>query len=199
MDMTDGELLAATAAGDSEAFGQFYRRHERQVLGYAIRRCSNASDVADLVAETFLGALGSASRFADDGGEATPWLLGIARRVLARQRRAFLRRARLSHRLASLPLLSLDETDVVAAAIDASRLAPELAAALSKLCGKDQELLHLVSSDGLTPAQAGSILGMNPNTARLRLSRARARLRDLLDIHDQADTSPNHEVIHVQP
>jgi len=169
MDMTDGELLAATAEGDAEAFGRFYRRHERQVLGYAIRRCTNASDVADLVAETFLGALGSASRFADDGSEATPWLLGIARRVLARQRRAFLRRARLSHRLASLPVLSPDETDAIAAAIDASRLAPELATALSKLNRKDQELLHLVIRDGLSPSQAGSILGMTPNTPRLRL------------------------------
>jgi RNA polymerase sigma-70 factor (ECF subfamily) len=197
--MTDGELLAATAGGDAEAFGHFYRRYERQVLGYAIRRCTNASDVADLVAETFLGALGSASRFVDDGGDATAWLFGIARRVLARQRRAFLRRAKLGHRLASLPSLSIDETEAIAAAIDAARLAPELAAALSKLGRKDQELLHLVSSDGLSPAEAGSILGMNPNTARLRLSRARARLRDLLDIHDQADPTPNHEVIHVQP
>jgi DNA-directed RNA polymerase specialized sigma24 family protein len=55
-----------------------------------------------------------------------------------------------------------------------------LATALKTLRAKDRELLQLVSGDGLSPAQAGAVLGMNPNTARIRLSRARARLRDAL-------------------
>jgi RNA polymerase sigma-70 factor, ECF subfamily len=78
MEESDAELLAATARGDAEAFGRFYRRHEQRVLGYAIARCANAGDVADMVGETFLGALGSAARFSDDGGDAVPWLFGIA-------------------------------------------------------------------------------------------------------------------------
>jgi RNA polymerase sigma-70 factor (ECF subfamily) len=200
MDETDGELLAATARGDAEAFGRFYRRHERRVLGYAIRHCANASDVADLVGETFVAALGSASRFTDDGDDALPWLFGIARRALAHQRRSVVRRQRLSRRLESPPTLCPDEAETVAAALDATQLAPELSAALSELRRKDQELLHLVHSDGLSPSQAGRVLGMNPNTARLRLSRARARLRGLLTdkpAHPTVDTYP--EVSHVQP
>lgn len=106
MDDSDGELLKASARGDAEAFGRFYRRHERRVLAYAVGRCTNAGDVADLVAETFLAALGSASRFRDDGGDAIPWLYGIARRVSARQRRSYLRRQRLNRRLQNLPDLS---------------------------------------------------------------------------------------------
>jgi hypothetical protein len=39
MEHSDEELLAATAAGDADAFGRFYRRHERQVLTYAVLRC----------------------------------------------------------------------------------------------------------------------------------------------------------------
>lgn len=99
MDESDGQLLAATARGDAEAFGRFYRRHEQRVLGYAIARCASASDVADVVGETFLGALGSAARFRDDGGDAVGWLFGIARRVVAHQRRSFTRRQRLLGRL----------------------------------------------------------------------------------------------------
>ena len=58
----------------------------------------------------------------------------------------------------------------------------------------------LVHRDGLTPAQAGPVVGMNPNTARLRLSRARARLRDRLgDVYDGPTTKTNPEVSHVQP
>jgi hypothetical protein len=41
---------------------------------------------------------------------------------------------------------------------------------------------------------------MNANTARLRLSRARARLRERLgDVHHHPTTKTNPEVSHVQP
>lgn len=189
---SDGRLLAATVGGDAEAFGRFYRRHEQQILGYTIAHCADAGDVADLVGETFLGALRSAPRFTDRDGDATGWLFGIARHVLAHQRRAFTRRQRLSTRLQALPRFTPDEASAVDAAIDAVRLAPQLAAALNTLKPKDRELLQLVSGDGLSPAQAGSILGMNPNTARVRLSRARARLRqNLADPENPSSTHPS--------
>jgi RNA polymerase sigma-70 factor (ECF subfamily) len=200
MGRNDAELLAATAAGDANAFACFYRRHEAVVLAYAVHRCKNASDVADLVGDTFIGALRSAPRFADRDGDAVAWLLTIARRALAHQRRSFLRRQRLGHRVASLPVLTGDEADAVAAAIDAARLAPALSASLRALAPKDRELLMLVHRDGLMPTQAGRVLGMNANTARLRLSRARARLRNQLsDVYDLPTTVTDPEVSHVQP
>jgi len=211
MDESDGQLLAATARGDAEAFGRFYRRHEQQILSYAIAHCANASDVADVVGETFLGALRAARRFTDEGGDAVPWLFGIARRVLAHQRRSFTRRQRLLVKLHEQPLLNPDEAAAIDEAIDASRLAPQLAAALRILRANDRELVLLVSRDGLSPAQAGAVLGMNPNTARVRLSRARARLRDALagagpgpgpDSESESADSPAYphpEVPHAQP
>jgi RNA polymerase sigma-70 factor (ECF subfamily) len=200
MSRDDAELLAATAAGDADAFGCFYRRHEALVLAYAVHRCANASDVADLVGDTFIGALRSAPRFDERDGDAVAWLLTIAWRALAHQRRSFLRRQRLSYRLASLPTFCADEADAVAAAIDAGRLAPELTAALQTVPPKDLELLMLVHRDGLTPAQAGRVVGMNANAARLRLSRARARLRDRLgDVYDRPTMNTNPQVSHVQP
>jgi RNA polymerase sigma-70 factor (ECF subfamily) len=200
MSGTDAELLAATAARDADAFGCFYRRHEALVFGYAVHRCANASDVADLVADTFIGAMRSAPRFAERDGDAVAWLLTIARRALAHQRRSFLRRQRLIGRLASAPVFSADEVDVVEAALDAARLAPALSAALGTLSAKDQELVMLVHRDGLTPTQAGCVVGMNANTARLRLSRARARLSDrLADAYDRPTAKINPEVNHVQP
>jgi RNA polymerase sigma-70 factor (ECF subfamily) len=208
MEESDGQLLAATARGDAEAFGRFYRRHEQLILSYAIAHCFNASDVADVVGETFLAALGAAGRFSDAGGDAVPWLFGIAHRVLAHQRRSYTRRQRLLGRLQALPALTPDEAAAVDAAIDASRLAPQLEAALRTLHAKDRELLQLVSGDGLSTTQAGAVLGMNPNTARLRLSRARARLRDTLAASDPdsssrsstgTKTDPHPEVPHAQP
>jgi len=180
VEQSDSDLLAATARGETEAFGSFYRRYERRVLGYAISRCANSSDVADVVADTFVAALSSAGRFRSGDGDALPWLLGIARHVLARQRRSFFRRQRLAGRLKTAPQFTGDEAEAIDAAIHAARLAPQLRSAMATLRATDRELLLLVARDGLTPAQAGAAVGMNPNTARLRLSRARQRLRSVL-------------------
>jgi RNA polymerase sigma-70 factor (ECF subfamily) len=197
---TDAELLAATAAGDADAFGSFYRRYEALVLAYGIHRCTNAGDVADLVGDTFMGALRSASRFAERDGDAAAWLLTIARRALAHQRRSFRRRQRLRDRLAGVPTFSADEAEAVEASLDAARLAPGLYSELRTLSPKDQELFMLVHRDGLTPTQAGRVVGINANAARLRLSRARARLRDRLgDIYDRPSRQTNPEVSRVQP
>lgn len=57
VDRSDADLLAAAADGDGEAYGAFFRRHSRAMTAYAIRRCDNSDDVADLVSDTFMIAL----------------------------------------------------------------------------------------------------------------------------------------------
>lgn len=80
---SDDELLLATPQ-DSEAFGEFYRRHERNVLGYLMRRVGDPEMAADLCAETFAAALIALKRFRPGGAPASAWLFGIARNVLGR-------------------------------------------------------------------------------------------------------------------
>lgn len=66
-------------------------------------------------------------------------------------------------------------------------------------CDRKTRSCRLVSSDGLSPAQAGAVLGMNANTARVRLSRARARLQSLLAAAGtQFPADPHPEVPHAQ-
>jgi RNA polymerase sigma-70 factor (ECF subfamily) len=183
MDPSDAALLRA-AADDQEAFGVFYRRHRDVVLRFAVRRCATPDDVADVVAETFLAAYRGAGRYRAEFDSARPWLLGIARRVVLRQRRSLARRLRLVGRAASAataPRFVADEHEAVDAAIDAARRRPELTAALAGLPAAEREVLELVAEADLTPAEAARALGLTPNAARLRLSRARRRLRRQLD------------------
>ncbi|WP_448641755.1 RNA polymerase sigma factor [Geodermatophilus sp. URMC 63] len=56
--------------------------------------------------------------------------------------------------------------------------------ALGRLSAEDRELVTLVAWEGLTPAQAAVALGIAPGTARVRLHRARTRLRALLGTPD---------------
>jgi RNA polymerase sigma-70 factor (ECF subfamily) len=74
---------AALLAGDAEAFGEFYARHEDAILGFFLRRVARPELAADLTAETFAAALRARRTHDPSRGEAKGWLFGIARHVLA--------------------------------------------------------------------------------------------------------------------
>jgi RNA polymerase sigma factor (sigma-70 family) len=80
-----------------ERFRELYADNYPLILGYAMRRCVQPEDAADVVAETFLAAW----RRLDDvpPEHARTWLYGVARRVLANQLRSRRRRRRLGERL----------------------------------------------------------------------------------------------------
>lgn len=150
---------------------RLYADHAPALLAYALRRSTDAEDAADLVSDVFLAAW---RRIEDvpPGDEARLWLYGVARRLLANQRRGARRRTRLGEALRehvrALP-------PPVAEPLD-----PALRAALAALPELDRSLLALIAWEGLTPAEAAKVLGLRAVTARVRLHRARARLEATL-------------------
>lgn len=178
MGVDDKDLLARTARGDADAFAVFFRRHERRITAFAVRRCHHADEVADVVSDTFLVALRRAGQFRAEREDAVPWLYGIAANLLAERRRGGDVRRRLLGRLrGASPRLAPDESAAVDAAIDAERTGDELRGALLAIPAGERAVLELVALDDLTPAEAAQALGLSQNAARLRLSRARRRLR----------------------
>jgi len=155
-----------------QRFGRLYREHGREILGYALRRCTDPEDAADAVAETFLAAW---RRLAEVplGEDGRLWLYGTARFVLANQQRGERRRNRLTEQLRAelrrqLPSEGAGESTGILEALGA-------------LEEPDRELLMLVGWEELTPAQAAQVLGVTPLAARSRLHRARRRLRARLE------------------
>jgi len=181
-DPADAVLLEAMSRGDADSFACFFRRHVGAITLYSVRRCAHPEDVGDLVAETFLVALQAAGRYIPANETALPWLFGIARRVLAKQRR---RRAGVLRLLVkstnSHLLFTASEDDAVASAIDAARQRPALEAALARLSAGEREVIELVAYDGLSPSEVAEALNLTPNAVRLRLSRARHHLRQILE------------------
>src|SRR5690349_11996554 len=92
--VVDDDELLERSARDPAAFGAFYERHERLVLGYFMRRVRDPELAADLAAETFAAALLGARRYRASSAPASAWLVGIARNVLA----GSVRRARVEDR-----------------------------------------------------------------------------------------------------
>ena len=140
--------------------------HFEPLLAYARRRTPQLSDAEDLVAETFSVAWRRLDRVPLAREQQLPWLYGVARRLLANQRRGVARRLRLVERLRSAL--------ITPAALD---LVPEVVAAFGALPERDQELLRLIAWEGLSHAEAGSVLGISPNAVAIRVHRARERLR----------------------
>jgi RNA polymerase sigma factor (sigma-70 family) len=160
---------------DERRFRMLFESEARGVLGYALRRVEDREDAADVVAETFSVAW---RRIGDvpPAPESRLWLYGVARRILANQRRGELRRRRLSDRLRA-ELRATGDAD--AGSKDERALA--VGEALAELTEQDREVLLLANWEGLTPAEIGTVIGVPGATARTRLHRARGRLRAQLE------------------
>jgi RNA polymerase sigma-70 factor (ECF subfamily) len=111
-------------------------------------------------------------------GEAKPWLLGVARRVVANQRRAAGRRTALRERVAHQPG-------------DGGELeTPPIVQALGRLSEGDREVVLLCAWEGLSIEEAATALGCSPTAAKVRLHRARRRLRAELDRLERVPSWP---------
>lgn len=95
---SDSVLLAGTRV-DPDAFAAFYRRYERLIIGYMLRRTGDPEVAADLTAEVFACALRAAGRYRPEGPTAVGWLLTIAQRILASSLRRGRVEARARHRI----------------------------------------------------------------------------------------------------
>lgn len=144
---------------------------------------------ADLVAEVFLVAW---RRFADlPGGEQTRlWLFGVAYRGLANQSRAERRRRNLGARLSDhLAEASAPDPASVYEYDDQVRAMHQSLGALSDV---DRALVTLTAWESLSVADAARVLGITAGAARVRLHRARTRLRRLLAMPDTSRLTEEH-------
>ena len=153
-----------------ERFRLIYQASYHRILGYALRRASSPEDAADAVAETFLTAWRRLDE-APGAREVLPWLYGVARRVLANQRRGERRRSRLADRLREeMPRLMEAADPGTTAGTEA------VVRALAQLREEDRDILRLAAWEGLSHGELAEVLGCSPNAAKIRLHRARKRL-----------------------
>ena len=154
-----------------------YRWNVGAVTAFFARRSNDPQAVADLTADTFVEAMRSFGSFDPAKGSVPPWLFAIARRVYARHCERMALRQDAARRDGARLILDADETDDLVRRIDAERAGRELMHRLARLPAVDREAVELVDLAGLTPSQAASVLGVSPGALRVRLFRARARLR----------------------
>lgn len=160
------------AAPDTRAnFEQLFRETRTDLLAYIMRRSPTAEDAADVLAETYLIAWRKLDAI-PAGAQARLWLFGVARNLIMKgaSQRHF--HQALVERLVS----ELHSAHPPQAPIQDER-SSALRAALEALSERDREIVMLKAWEGLTPKQIAAIVGTPVNVVRVRLHRARMRLR----------------------
>jgi RNA polymerase sigma-70 factor (ECF subfamily) len=118
-----------------------------------------------------------------------PWLLGVARNLLYKQRDSGYRRRALADRVAALTTpQDLAGWDVAEHVVERE----SALAAVAALSERDLEVLALVMWHDLKPTDAAKVAGCSAAAFLVRLHRARRRLTRALD----ATTSPSHRRVH---
>lgn len=173
---TDEGLLEQRAPGlAGPSFAEFYRRHERLVMAFHVRRVRNPDAAADLTAETFASALAARGRFRSRGeGSALSWLFGIAANVLATSARRHAVEQRKCERL-QLDRPQLDDAGL--AAILEAGTEPAILAALEALPEPQREAVRAYVLDEQPYDAIAQQLDVEAATVRKRVSRGLAALR----------------------
>jgi len=169
-------------AYDPDAFERFYREHVEAVQRFVARRVDDPHEAADLTADVFVAAIQSAGSYRRSKGRPAAWLFGIARNVVAGERRRTAQELRMVARLRGRELLGEDDLAALHERLDREAPARALHHELARLPVGERAVLELVALDGLSVAEAGRALGIGGVAARVRLHRARRRLQARLGL-----------------
>jgi RNA polymerase sigma factor (sigma-70 family) len=180
----------ARIARDPDAFASFYREHVAAVTRFVARRVADPHTVADLTAEVFLAVIDSAATYRPGRGTQVAWLYGIARNVIAGERRRAAYELRTASRIAGRRLLDGDDIARLEERIDAESPGRAACQALAGLPPDERALLELVAIDGLPVKDAAAALGIRQGTARVRLHRARRAARQAMGPPAVPDAPP---------
>jgi RNA polymerase sigma-70 factor (ECF subfamily) len=177
--MTDEELLRATARGDEEAFVEIYRRHRDRVYRFAYRMTGSAEAARDVTHTCFASLLEAPGRY--DGRRASlgTYLCSAARNLSLRHAS----RAWRERPTATSPDLRPGSGPSPLDEVLESERARIVRKALSALAPLHREVLILAEYEDLDVASIAEIVGAEAGAVKVRLHRARRKLRAALEVH----------------
>ncbi|MBA2480471.1 MAG: sigma-70 family RNA polymerase sigma factor, partial [Planctomycetes bacterium] len=85
IDPAVASAIAATQAGDTEAYATVVRAYDDELRAFLARRCPHAAAIDELCQDTFVIAFQRLGQFSADKGSFPGWLKGIARNLLLQQ------------------------------------------------------------------------------------------------------------------
>jgi len=168
----DSDLIARARKGDTEAFGELYRRYFDPIFRYLRTRVDQDDDAEDLAETVFLRAYTSLHRYRERGWPFSAFLYQVARNALA------------DHYRKGRPETDLTEAEglgTTARALDEDLVVAErirlVQQAMTGLPTDYQEVIRLRILLGLSTEAAAQWMGRSEGALRVMLFRALAALR----------------------
>ena len=180
--LNDNEIISKVLSGDYQAYGALVNRYQNYVFTLTLRIVKNREDAEEVAQDVFIKAykyladFRGASRF-------TTWLYTIVNNTCI----SFLRKKKLD-------IHSLDNEKVFEAAdnqdsgmranqVEQKSKLAMVSRSISLLNPDDAEIITLFYKSEQTLEEIAQILGIETNTAKVRLHRARTRLKEKMETH----------------
>jgi len=177
--LSDIELIEQTLAGDQSAYADLVKRHQRFVFTLALRFAKTREDAEEIAQDCFIKAYRSLGTF-QRNSKFTTWLYSIVYTTSM----TFLRKKRVETD-------SIDDENTyvqlenhggydVNDAENKSR-SYYLNQAITQLLPDDATIITLFYKGEQSLEEIGATMGIEPNTVKVKLFRARQRLKEKLE------------------
>jgi RNA polymerase sigma-70 factor (ECF subfamily) len=181
---TDQRLLEATADGDEEAFVEIYRRHHPRVFRFALRMTGSPDAAHDVTQVCFTALLEAPRRYRGLQARLDTYLCAAARnQSLKRLRRV---RREVQRELEDRPPDRASGPLGLLLAEEEARLVRQAVLALAPL---HREVVILVEYEGMALSEVAEVVGADVGTVKVRLHRARRKLRRALEPYVSVSTA----------
>ncbi|MFI5192722.1 MAG: RNA polymerase sigma factor [Chitinophagales bacterium] len=189
--LTDTEIISRVLHGEQAAFSLVVERYQNYVFSLVLRLIENREDAEEVAQDVFVKTYRSLADFRGESKFST-WLFTITRTTCI----SFLRKKKLH-------TVSLDnettglqvenkESGFRANIIEQKSSHDVLNEAIRMLGADDNQVLNLFYKGEQTLEEIGKIMEMDPNAVKVKLHRARQRLKDKMEKYF------SHEVREIQ-
>jgi RNA polymerase sigma-70 factor, ECF subfamily len=177
-ELSDLELLAATASGKSSAFEVLYERYERRVFNYVRTFLRQSTIAEDVVIDTMTAVWHGARNFTQASRVST-WIFGIARhKALDAVRKAGSHPDPLPLDQSEEPI---DTDEDPSATMEHGHTAQLMLRAIARLSEDHREILRLAFYEDLPYEEIATLLSIPDNTVKTRVFYAKQQLRRHLE------------------
>lgn len=181
-ELSDNEIIQQVLGGNQQVFSQLVSRYQNYVFTLALRMLKTREDAEEVAQDVFVKAYRALADFKGASRFST-WLYSIVNTTCL----SFMRKRKLD-------LRSLDDERVFEAADQQPASVPAnslelksrnkmVNAAIAMLSTDDAEIISLFYQAEQSLDEIGRVLNIEPNTAKLRLHRARGRLKEKIQLH----------------
>jgi len=177
---SDTELINKLLGGDKAAYADLMKRHQRFVFTLALRFAKNREDAEEIAQDCFIKAYRSLNTFRNTAKFST-WLY----RIVYTTAMTFLRKKRLDIQSidTELGLLNVENhvSDLKSDDVEHKSKMVYVNRAINQLSPDDAAVITLFYQGEQSLDEIGQALGMESNTVKVKLHRARHRLKEKIE------------------